>query len=64
MPSESHREEDIFESQFIDRHLSEYASVSSVVREALPCELFATVGGVIAEIIYSGMTSELEMIPA
>ncbi|AAM04852.1 magnesium transporter [Methanosarcina acetivorans] len=63
MPPESHREEDIFESQFIDRYLSEYASVSSIVREALPFELLATVGGVIAGIIFSGMTSELEMIP-
>jgi mgtE-like transporter len=63
MPSESHRDEDIFESQFIDRYLSEYASISSIVREALPFELLATVGGVIAGIIFSGMTSELEMIP-
>jgi len=63
MPSESHRDEDIFESQYIDRYLSEYASVSSIVREALPFELMATVGGVIAGIILSGMTSELEMIP-
>lgn len=63
MSSESHRDEDIFESQFIDRYLSEYASVSSIVREALPFELLATVGGVIAGIIFSGMTSELEMIP-
>ncbi len=63
MPPESHREEDIFESQFIDRYLSEYASISSIVREALPFELLATVGGVIAGIIFSGMTSELEMIP-
>ncbi|WP_048140980.1 magnesium transporter [Methanosarcina horonobensis] len=63
MPSESHRDEDIFESQFRDRYLSEYASISSIVREALPFELLATVGGVIAGIIFSGMTSELEMIP-
>ncbi|KKH48797.1 magnesium transporter [Methanosarcina sp. 1.H.A.2.2] len=63
MPSESHREEDIFESQFRDKYLSEYASVSSIVREALPFELMATVGGVIAGVIFSGMTSELEMIP-
>jgi len=63
MSSESHRDEDIFESQFIDRYLSEYASVSSIVREALPFELLATVGGVIAGIIFSRMTSELEMIP-
>lgn len=63
MPSESHRDEDIFESQFRDRYLSEYASISSIVREALPFELLATVGGVIAGIIFSGMTNELEMIP-
>jgi mgtE-like transporter len=63
MPSESHRDEDLFESQYIDMYLSEYASVSSIVREALPFELLATVGGVIAGIIFSGMTHELEMIP-
>jgi mgtE-like transporter len=63
MPSESHRDEDIFESQYIDMYLSEYASISSIVREALPFELLATVGGVIAGIILSGMTNELEMIP-
>lgn len=63
MPSESHRDEDVFESQFIDKYLSDYASVSSIVREALPFELIATVGGVAAGIIFSGMTNELEMIP-
>ncbi|MDD4330783.1 MAG: magnesium transporter [Methanosarcinaceae archaeon] len=63
MPSESHREEDNFESRFIEKYLREYASVSSIVREALPFELIATVGGVVAGIILSGMTEELEMIP-
>lgn len=63
MPSESHRDEDLFESQFIDKYLSEYASISSIVREALPFELLATVGGVVAGVIFSGMTNELEMIP-
>lgn len=63
MPSESQRDEDVFESQFIDMYLSEYASISSIVREALPFELLATVGGVIAGIILSKMTNELEMIP-
>lgn len=63
MPSESHRDEDLFESRYIDKYLSEYASVSSIVREALPFELLATVGGVFAGIIFSGMTNELEMIP-
>ena len=63
MSSESQRDEDIFESQYIDMYLSEYASISSIVREALPFELLATVGGVIAGIILSKMTNELEMIP-
>lgn len=63
MPSESQKDEDAFESQFIDMYLSEYASISSIVREALPFEVLATVGGVIAGIILSGMTNELEMIP-
>ena len=63
MPPEPHRDEDIFESQYIDKYLSEYASISSIVREALPFELIATVGGVVAGIILSGMTDELEMIP-
>lgn len=63
MPSESQRDEDVFESQYIDMYLSEYASISSIVREALPFEVLATVGGVIAGIILSGMTNELEMIP-
>jgi mgtE-like transporter len=63
MPSETCRDEEILESQFIDKYLSEYASVSSIIREALPFELIATVGGVIAGIIFSGMTDELKMIP-
>jgi len=63
MPSESQRDEDVYESRYIDKYLSEYASISSIVREALPFELIATVGGVFAGIIFSGMTKELEMIP-
>ncbi|AAM32104.1 hypothetical protein [Methanosarcina mazei] len=55
MSSESQRDEDIFESQFIDKYLSEYASISSIVREALLFELLATVGGVVAGIILSGI---------
>jgi mgtE-like transporter len=39
MPSESHRDEDLFESQYIEKYLSEYASISSIVREALSFEL-------------------------
>ncbi|MDD3043214.1 MAG: magnesium transporter [Methanosarcinaceae archaeon] len=63
MSHESHREGDASESRFIEKYLREYASVSSIVREALPFELIATVGGVIAGIILSGMTEELAMIP-
>lgn len=55
MPFESHRDEDIFESQFRDKYLSEYASISSIVREALPFELLETVEGVIAGVILSGI---------
>ncbi len=63
MPSESQRDEDDYESRYIDKYLSEYASISSIVREALPFELIATVGGVFAGVIFAGMTKELEMIP-
>ncbi len=63
MPSESQRDEDVYESRYIDKYLSEYASISSIVREALPFELIATVGGVFAGVIFAGMTKELEMIP-
>ena len=55
MSSESQRDEDIFESQYIDMYLSEYASISSIVREALLFELLATVGGVVAGINLSGI---------
>lgn len=63
MPHEIYRGEESFESKFAEKYLSEYANISSIVREALPFELVATVGGVIAGVILSGMTAELEMIP-
>lgn len=63
MAHESYRDEDSYESQFIEKYLGEYASISSIVREALPFELIATFGGVLAGVIFSGMTKELEMIP-
>lgn len=47
----------------MDLYLGEYASVSSIVREALPFELVAVAGGIISGIILSGMTEEIEMIP-
>ena len=47
----------------MDDYLGEYASVSSIVREALPFELIAVVGGIVSGIVLSGMTAEIEMIP-
>lgn len=60
MPSRAHHDDDDIE---IEEYLGEYASVSSIVREALPFEIVATIGGVIAGIIFSGMTNELQLIP-
>ncbi|MCL2550058.1 MAG: magnesium transporter [Methanimicrococcus sp.] len=60
MPS---RERDDTKSEYVDQYLGEYASVSSIVKEALPFELVAVVGGIISGVILSGMTSELELIP-
>ncbi|MEZ5335159.1 MAG: magnesium transporter [Methanolobus sp.] len=45
------------------RNMGDYGSIRSIVREALPFELMATIGGVISGIILSGMSNELEMIP-
>lgn len=56
-------ESDEFESGIIEESLSEYASIKSIVSEALPFEILATFGGVIAGIILSGMTEQLEIIP-
>src|SRR6056297_1168333 len=44
-------------------YLGDYASIGSIVREVLPFELLATVGGVVAGLILSGMTEELQVIP-
>ncbi|MBP2031307.1 mgtE-like transporter [Methanohalophilus levihalophilus] len=51
------------EADIEEYYLGDYASVGSIVREALPFELLATVGGVLAGLILSGMTDELAMIP-
>jgi len=58
-----HRERDDTESEYVGQYLGEYASVSSIVKEALPFELIAVVGGIVSGVILSGMTSELELIP-
>jgi len=60
MPHRAHHSDDDIEFK---EYLGEYASVSSIVREALPFEIVATIGGVVAGIIFSGMTNELQLIP-
>lgn len=49
--------------EMVENYLGEYASISSIVGEALPFEIIATIGGVAAGIILSGMTEELKLIP-
>ena len=60
MPHRAHHDDDDIE---FEEYLGEYASVSSIVREALPFEIIATIGGVVAGLIFSGMTNELQIIP-
>ncbi|MCL7411226.1 MAG: magnesium transporter [Methanosarcinaceae archaeon] len=60
MPPRAYHEDDDIE---IEEYLGEYASVSSIVREALPFEILAIIGGVVAGLIFSGMTNELQLIP-
>jgi len=55
--------EDADSAEYVEQYLGEYASVSSIVKEALPFELIAVVGGILSGVILSGMTNELEMIP-
>ncbi len=52
-----------YEIEAVDEYIGDYGSVRSIVREALPFELLATLGGVMAGVILSGMTEELEMLP-
>lgn len=62
MPSHAGHEENE-ENEFVEEYLGDFASVRSIVREALPFQLLATFGGVASGIILSGMTDELQLIP-
>ncbi|NLI62087.1 MAG: divalent cation transporter [Methanosarcinaceae archaeon] len=62
MANYSIEDEDDFDFEY-EGYLEEYASIQSIVREALPFELIAVVGGIISGILLSGMTEEIEMIP-
>ena len=44
-------------------YLGEYASITSIVKEALPFELVAVIGGIIAGVVLASMTDQLELIP-
>ncbi len=62
MPYDNYRQEDD-DLDYVEDYLGDYGSVRSIVREALPFELIATLGGVVSGVILSGMTNELQMIP-
>lgn len=63
MPHDSSDEDEDYEIEVVEEYIGDYGSVRSIVREALPFELMATIGGVISGLILSGMTHELELIP-
>ncbi|WP_292470492.1 magnesium transporter [Methanolobus sp.] len=56
-------EDEDYEIEVVEEYIGDYGSVRSIVREALPFELMATIGGVISGLILSGMSNELELIP-
>lgn len=62
MSYSSHAEEDD-DVEIEEEYLGDYASVRSIVKEALPFQILATLGGAVAGFILAGMTNELEMIP-
>ncbi|MGM0771720.1 MAG: magnesium transporter [Halobacteriota archaeon] len=62
MSHSSNAEEDD-DVEIEEEYLGDYASVRSIVKEALPFQLIATLGGAVAGLILTGMTEELELIP-
>ncbi|WP_440951989.1 magnesium transporter [Methanococcoides sp. FTZ1] len=62
MSHSSHAEEDD-DVEIEEEYLGDYASIRSIVKEALPFQLIATLGGAVAGLILTGMTEELELIP-
>ncbi|WP_445475641.1 magnesium transporter [Methanococcoides methylutens] len=62
MSHSSHADEDD-DVEIEEEYLGDYASVRSIVKEALPFQILATLGGALAGLILAGMTDELEMIP-
>lgn len=63
MSYEQSDEDENYEIEVVEEYIGDYGSVRSIVREALPFELMATIGGVISGLILSGMSNELELIP-
>ncbi len=63
MPYDSSDEDEDYEIEVVEEYIGDYGSIQSIVREALPFELMATIGGVISGLILSGMSNELELIP-
>lgn len=63
MAHDTSYEDDEYEIEVVEEYIGDYGSIRSIVREALPFELMATIGGVISGLILSGMSNELQMIP-
>ncbi|MBP1909167.1 magnesium transporter [Methanolobus bombayensis] len=63
MPHDSSDEDEDYEIEVVEEYMGDYGSIRSIVREALPFELMATIGGVISGLILSGMSDELALIP-
>ena len=63
MPYDPGDEDQDYEIEVVEEYMGDYGSIRSIVREALPFELMATIGGVVSGLILSGMTNELALIP-